>query len=70
MAKFLGQIIRANILASDFFLWGYMKSRGFQIYSAELHNLKLRISEEIDARSPVMPSSRETLQAMSISVSI
>ena len=70
MTKFLGQSIQANILASDFFLWGYIKNRRFQTYSTDLHNPTLRIYEEINVRSPVMPASSKTLQSKSISASI
>jgi hypothetical protein len=35
MAKFIGQPIHANPLASDTFSWGYLKNRGFQTCSAD-----------------------------------
>jgi len=37
-----------------FFLWGYWKRWVFQTRSADLHSLKLGISEERNAISPVM----------------
>ena len=43
-----------NLLACDFFLHGYLKRRVFQTCSADLHNLKLRISREINVISPIM----------------
>lgn len=35
-----------SLLACDFFLRGYLKRRVFQPCSADLHNLKLRVSRE------------------------
>jgi hypothetical protein len=69
MAKFLGQPIRANILASDFSMVGlYKKQEISDIF--DRHNPTLRIYKEINVRSPVMPTSRKTLQSKSISASI
>jgi hypothetical protein len=44
----------ADLSACDFFLWGYFKSKGFQTRPADLHNLKHRIYEEINAILPAM----------------
>lgn len=43
-----------NLLACHFFLYGYLKKRVFQTCSADLQNLKQRISKEINVISPIM----------------
>jgi hypothetical protein len=39
-----------------YFCGGYVKSRGFQTYSADIYNPKLRISEETETGALMMPS--------------
>jgi hypothetical protein len=41
-----------DLSACDYFLWYYLKRRVFQTRSADLQNLKLRISEKRNAISP------------------
>jgi hypothetical protein len=43
-----------DLSAGDFLLWGCLKRRVFQTRYADLHNFKLRISEERNAISPTM----------------
>jgi hypothetical protein len=43
-----------DLLACDFSLWGYLKSKVFQTHPADFNNLKQRTSEEINAISPAM----------------
>ena len=38
----------------DFFLWGYLKSKVFQIRPADLHDLTDRVYDEISAIRPAM----------------
>jgi len=44
----------SDLLACNSFLWVHLKRRVFQTRSADWHNLKLRISEERNAMSPVV----------------
>jgi hypothetical protein len=43
-----------DLSACDFFSWSYLKSKVIQVRPADLHNLKLRISDEINAIPPAM----------------
>jgi hypothetical protein len=43
-----------DLSACDFFPWGWLKSKVFQARPADLHNLKQRISDEINAIPPAM----------------
>jgi len=43
-----------DLSATGFFLWGYLKMKMFQTCSADLHNLKHRNSDEINAIPPAM----------------
>jgi hypothetical protein len=47
-------VLLPHLSACDSFLWGYLKMKIFQTCSADLHNLKQRISDEINAIPPAM----------------
>jgi hypothetical protein len=38
----------------DFLLWDYLKNKMFKIFPADMHNLKQKISDDIDAIPPAM----------------